>query len=335
MRRNVICVLGTVLLAAVYMFTGGQSGCGECTDVDGDGFAIEGGTCGPIDCDDGDASIHPDADEVCGNGTDDDCDGIADEGCPITIPAGTFTMGSDAGVTESPAHEVYLGEYTIDPYEVTNAEYEACVDAGPCMPPSTAGSETRPSYYGNPTYGDYPVLHVAWNQAVEYCEWVGRRLPTEAEWEKAARGADERVYPWGDSPLDCDHANYGSVPDEIDCNDDSVAIGTYPLGVSSYEVHNLQGNVMEWMADWHDENYYQYGVDCCTQGSSQYGDCTDISCDGQTVADPQGPVSGTYRVLRGGSYCYGCINAAITTYYRGLFPPTLDTPQVGFRCAGD
>lgn len=115
----------------------------------------------------------------------------------VLVPAGEYTMGSESGgYDETPVHTVYLSTFYIDKYEVTNALYKACVDAGVCNPPYDAGSYTRASYYGNPEFDNYPVVYVDWSMSGSYCEWRDARLPTEAEWEKAARGTDARVYPW-------------------------------------------------------------------------------------------------------------------------------------------
>ena len=120
----------------------------------------------------------------------------------VFVPAGEFTMGEGSG-----EHEVILDDFWIDQTEVTNAMYAQCVEAGDCSPPASVKSYTHDSYYGNSEFDDYPVIYVDWNQANAYCSWAGRRLPTEAEWEKAARGIDGRTYPWGEG-IDCDNANY-------------------------------------------------------------------------------------------------------------------------------
>jgi hypothetical protein len=127
----------------------------------------------------------------------------------VLIPEGIFTMGdNNRDIMEGPAHSVYLDAYYIDQYEVTNKQYMDCVDEGECDWPANISSETRPSYYGNPEFEDFPVLYVSWDMARAYCTWRGARLPTEAEWEKAARGMDSRTYPWGEADVDCSRANY-------------------------------------------------------------------------------------------------------------------------------
>ena len=145
----------------------------------------------------------------------------------VYVPAGEFTMGSDADdalvecqkfrtdcsrdwfTNEEPPHTVYLDAFWIDQTEVTNKQYQACVDAGTCEPPSDTSSYTHPSYYGNPEFDNYPVIYVNWDKANRYCEvWAGGDLPTEAQWEKAARGTDERTYPWGNDAPNKDLLNY-------------------------------------------------------------------------------------------------------------------------------
>jgi len=182
----------------------------------------------------------------------------------VRVPAGEFIMGSDSGETdEKPVHRVYLDEYFIDKYEVTNEQYNQCVSAGSCSANGKFNSFTDPQQ---------PVVGVDWNQADTYCKWAGKRLPTEAEWEKAARGTDGRTYPWGEG-IDCSRANYG------DCKHGKTKpVGSYPSGASPYGAMDMAGNVWEWCADWY--GYYQNSPN----------------------RNPTGPGSGQSRVLRGGSW---------------------------------
>jgi formylglycine-generating enzyme required for sulfatase activity len=233
---------------------------------------------------------------------------IEDEhGIPmILIPEGPFVMGSDSDRLEfAPAHQVWLPNFYIDKYEVTNANYAACVDAGECAPPNIPNSKTRPQYFGNPEFDDYPVIFVRWDSAETYCKWRGVRLPTEAEWEKAARGTDERLYPWGEQPPDCSRANYWPTGP---CLGDTAEVGTHPRGVSPYGVHDLTGNVWEWVQDWY--NAYPGG-------------------------DPEADelFDGTHRVLRGGSF----LNTAtyLRSFVRKPFKPYMRGSSIGFRCARD
>jgi formylglycine-generating enzyme required for sulfatase activity len=129
-----------------------------------------------------------------------------------------------------------LDSFCMDVYEVTNALYAACVDAGNCTPPHSTRSSTRSNYYRKSVYMNYPVIYVDWSQAKTYCEWLGARLPTEAEWEKAARGTDERTYPWGEV-IDSSFANYnGAVGD-------TTEVGKYEKGKSLYGMYDMAGNV--------------------------------------------------------------------------------------------
>jgi formylglycine-generating enzyme required for sulfatase activity len=230
------------------------------------------------------------------------------KGIPMRlVPAGEFTMGSANGNSdERPVHPVYLDAFYMDMYEVTNAAYRACFSAGVCTPPHDTSSATRSSYYGNSQYDNYPVINVDWNQANTYCEWRGGSLPTEAQWEKAARGTDGRTYPWGEG-ISCSQANYWGQ--NGGCVGDTTEVGSYESGKSPYGIYDLAGNVWEWVADWYDENYYAYSPS----------------------SNPLGPSSGEFRVLRGGSWYYGDFDVRSAVRYN-------DTPAnfiyvVGFRCA--
>lgn len=190
----------------------------------------------------------------------------------ILIPAGNFRMGCSPNdsicsiweeneTDEKPLHIVYLDSYYIDKYEVTNARYATCVAAGGCTRPQYVKSATRPSYYGNPIYDNYPVINVDWDQAKTFCEWDGKRLPTEAQWEKAARGSIDPpiIYPWGDQAPICSLANHiywDGSSHYTDCIGDTSAVGSYPLGASPYGVMDMAGNVMEWVNDWYQYDYY-------------------------------------------------------------------------------
>jgi len=229
---------------------------------------------------------------------------ISDGVTMLLIPAGEFTMGSNNGDSdEEPIHRVYLSDYYIDKYEVTNATYKRCVDAGECIPPKQSDSNTRSAYYGNSEFDDYPAIYVDWNMANTYCSWHDTRLPSEAEWEKAARGANGRTYPWGEN-IDCDKANYQSS-----CVGDTTKVGSYLDGVSRYGIYDMAGNVWEWVNDWYGEKYYQ---------SSPF-------------SNPLGADSGQYRVLRGGSWLDGNNNARSAKRHKTV--PEDIYFSLGFRCA--
>jgi eukaryotic-like serine/threonine-protein kinase len=223
----------------------------------------------------------------------------------VYVPEGDFLMGSVAGVgsdDEQPQHTVYLDAFWIDRTEVTNAMYASCVAAGACSPPASTSSNHRSAYYGNGEYDHYPVIYVSWNNANAYCTWAGRQLPTEAEWEKAARGTDGRSYPWGEG-IDCGRANFHN------CVGDTSEVGSYPSGASPYGAMDMAGNVWEWVADWYDSGYY--GV--------------------SPSSNPAGPTDGLYRSQRGGSWVddSDLLQASVRLWGN---PGDLNFDS-GFRCA--
>ena len=222
----------------------------------------------------------------------------------LYIPAGEFSMGSDNGeVDEKPVHTVYLDAYWMDKTEVTNAMYANCVDANKCNVPANTSSNSQVEYFGNPNYNNHPVIYVTWNDANDYCTWVDRRLPTEAEWEKAARGENAFTYPWGNVSPKNDLLNYNSAGDDI------TEVGDYPEGASPYGVLDMAGNVFEWAADWYDEKYY---VD-------------------SPASNPLGPTSGSGHIVRGGSWRHG--PTVVRSANRESDAPTYTSLSVGFRCA--
>jgi eukaryotic-like serine/threonine-protein kinase len=226
----------------------------------------------------------------------------------LYVPAGEFKMGaadSDSQATdmERPQHPVYLDAFWIDQTEVTNAMYTKCVKAGACQAPAQTKSFTRDSYYGNPQFDTYPVVNVAWNDAKQYCTWAGGNLPTEAQWEKAARGTDGRIYPWGNDAPDKTRLSYDQKVR------DTTQVGDYPTGASLYGVLDMAGNVYEWVADWFGETYYASSAD----------------------RNPAGSTSGDGRIVRGGSWY--SVASRVRASYRNWSSPDYRDDDIGFRCA--
>lgn len=216
-----------------------------------------------------------------------------DIGTMVEIPAGSFMMGcSDGGIcksSESPAHEVTLSTYQIDKYEVTAGEYQKCIDAGDCNNSNedephymTSGGDAYPCNLGYESKKNHPMNCVSWYGAKAYCEWLGKHLPTEAQWEKAARGADSRTYPWGNQAPSCEYAvMFPENTTSYGCGTDRTwIVGSKEKGASPYGLYDMAGNAQEWVNDWFNETYYAESP----------------------VENPSGPETGAWKILRGGSY---------------------------------
>jgi formylglycine-generating enzyme required for sulfatase activity len=246
----------------------------------------------------------------------------------VCVPSGTFLMGAEdadplAGDDEKPAHPVYLPSYWIDKTEITNAQYLRCMTAGMCHPQIYETSAlTYTPYSVHPDYQDHPALIYIYDDAADYCRWAGRRLPTEAEWEKASRGSDGRMYPWGNEQ-DCSHADYyicNHVP-EYDprgprCGYSSYCrtapVTDYPAGASPYGALNMSGNVWEWVSDFYSPDYYRI-------------------CP---VINPTGPTKGEFHTRRGGGATSLAADLRVTVRASGKGEHYYDG-QMGFRCAAD
>jgi formylglycine-generating enzyme required for sulfatase activity len=244
----------------------------------------------------------------------------------VFVPAGVFTMGATPFVHESdeePAHPVYLDSFWLDRYVATNLEYRECVEAQACAPPSKIsgflpGVTKVEDYFTNPAYDDFPVVNLAYADAQAYCAFRNKRLPTEAEWEKAARGTETpmRPHPWGSAPPSCELANYND--DGFFCVGGPKPVGTYAgVNESPYGAAEMAGNVWQWTADWYEPYYYE----------------------NSPCRNPKGPEIGIDRCLRGGAWYYPV--GALSTTYRNHWRPILlatggefgDYQGFGVRCA--
>ncbi len=233
---------------------------------------------------------------------------FVEQGGMIEIPEGVFTMGTEQGEDdEKPPHPVSMSTYWIDKFEVTVAAYQACVDDdSACL----AAGDGVGCNAGKNDRQNHPINCVDWGQARSYCEWAGKRLPTEAEWEKAARGTDGRRLAWGDSAPNDTLLNFG-----LSRIGSTVEVGTYPSGLSFYGVHNMGGNVSEWTNDLYARRQYE------NQNNPD-----------DPPQDPQGPTEGIERVGRGGNWVVSFENA-LTATVRIRTNPTSATGELGFRCA--
>jgi formylglycine-generating enzyme required for sulfatase activity len=230
------------------------------------------------------------------------------DGAPmVLVPAGPFTMGSeDSGKDEKPLHRVHLEAFYMDQYEVTTKQFARFLEKSGRKPPDKWTSVRLPQL------GDRPVVGVDWYDADAYCRWAGRRLPTEAEWEKAARGSEMRAFPWGEERPNASLANFDKSC--ILCNvyeEVLKPVGGYEKGKSPYGIYDMAGNVQEWTADWYDEWYYKSSPN----------------------RNPTGPSQGLSKVVRGGSWLSR--RMLLRSALRNWESPTNRLAHTGFRCAQD
>ena len=259
----------------------------------------------------------------------------------VHVPAGEFLMGStrdevayalqlckkytgnslavcqyNSYTDERVEHMVALDAFWIDQTEVSNGQYRRCVEDGACQPPVESGSYTRERYYDDSAYNNYPVIWVTWQQAADYCAWAGGRLPTEAEWEYAARGPENRIFPWGNT-FEGSRLNYcdascpaGVIDKRVDDGyPETAPVGSFPSGVSWCGALDMAGNVREWVSDWF--GYYS----------------------SERQVNPSGPDTGKYYLTRGGCWLDRPDNTRSTN--RGQNTIDYTRHKVGFRCALD
>jgi len=223
----------------------------------------------------------------------------------MDVSAGEFIMGFDgtqALEDERPARRVWLDAFVIDQYEVTTAQYAQFL---------ALEKRTVPWQWETvdlAQHGDRPVIGVDWHDADAYCRWKGKRLPTEAEWEKAARGTDGRLYPWGNQVATKELANF-ALGARFSYSLVLLPVQSFDSGKSPYGLHHMAGNAYEWVQDWYGANYYETAPD----------------------RNPQGPTSGQFKVLRGGSW--SDLPKYLLTYGRFKLPPETRNSYTGFRCA--
>ncbi len=234
----------------------------------------------------------------------------------VLIPEGIYMMGSMKSLREldpvsilqadrhmlgpeDPAHDVFLNAFYIDVYEVTNAKYKKFMEAN--------AKAKKPRYWDDPKFNqpNQPVVGINWKEAQSFCHWQGKRLPTEAEWEKASRGKRGINYPWGDELPDSSRLNFDNEKGK------PVAVGSYEAGKSDFGVYDLSGNVAEWVQDWHFPEYYLYSP----------------------KENPQGPEKGQYKIIRGGNWRNNADDVRLT--YRNATVPKIRNNMIGFRCATD
>ena len=247
------------------------------------------------------------------------------DGMPqVFIPAGKFRMGgmdARSAPDERPAHYVTLHSYWMDQLEVTNAMYALCIQSGPCTPPQSFKSLRRTDYFNNPEFKDYPVVYVTWAQAKAYCQWTQRRLPSEAEWERAARGDDWRTFPWGEDKASGLLANYNMLVG------DTSRVGTYPLGASPFGALDMAGNVAEWTNDIYSGNIYERLADAVNPPGPESSNSLQRVVRGGSLGDAEINI----RVPKRSSVLGSDLRASVgSKAYRGEF-----SPRIGFRCVAD
>lgn len=221
------------------------------------------------------------------------------------VPEGEFGMGVDGTIgldDERPLHKVWLAAYFMDLYEVTTSRYARFLAATGRTPPWLWDSVNLT------IHGDRPVIGVDWDDADAYCRWTGKRLPTEAEWEKAARGTDDRRFPWGNQAPTAELANF-AVGARFSYSQALMPVGHYDKAASPFGLYDMAGNVWEWVQDWYDGGYYERSPE----------------------RNPVGPEQGQFKVLRGGSWSE--LPKYLLTYGRFKLPPTTQNSYIGFRCA--
>ena len=239
----------------------------------------------------------------------------------VTIPAGAFLMGNPehkGRADEWPQRSVYLDEFAIDQVEVTNERYLSFVaTTGHRSPPNPYGTGPLSSVKG---IDQLPVVQTTWYDAKAYCSWAKKRLPTEAEWEKAARGEDGRIYPWGNQPAGLSRANFGRTglsgpvrdrPERLLLYPPIISVDKYDNAVGPYGTFQMAGNVAEWVADWYDKEYYKTAPD----------------------RNPKGPEKGTQKSFRGGGWIDS--TPSVRGAQRNGTDPNTKMNWMGFRCARD
>ncbi len=219
----------------------------------------------------------------------------------VLVPAGKFTRGSNLGDDEKPVRQIYLNAFYMDKYEVTVGQYARYLEATDMEEPPDWSIMNQPQHQRR------PVVNVNWEDAVNYCKWKGKRLPTEAEWEKAARGTDGRIYPWGNEAPTRLHANYGRK--DWDDHHALAPVGSFEAGKSPYGIYDMAGNAWEWVFDWYDHDYYKKSPE----------------------KNPIGPGKGEGKVVRGGSWLY--VSEFLRSAHRFDAQPTNRLFGYGFRCA--